>query len=307
MVLSSYCSELFKDKIFPAFCLKLKTADAANTYMLSVNMICDYLKKDYLDITAGEAQKFFDALASGDGTKSGRPLAKTTIMTRFSCIRSISSFILTNQELFGIEYTSPFLYLNVQEPAPSVVPDQVLTSEQIDNLLKCTKDNQMYLMISLVLTCGLAVKELITMKQSQLVLDEKDRLCIAFAKNNGTDYRYVKVPDSLKEPLLLHADSMRPFTDLVFTNKQGRPYSMRVLQLHVKELMNEAGMSGWTLQDLRQTASFYMLSGGASLSQTATQLGISERWMYRFNRVVEEMDVQAGDYNRIQIRERKAE
>lgn len=307
MVLSDYCSELFKNKIFPAFCLKLKTADAASTYMLSVNMICDYLKKDYLDIAAAEAQDFFDALASGEGTKSGRPIAKNTIMMRFSCIRSISSFILANQDLFGIEYTSPFLYLNVTEPAQAISPDQVLTSEQIDNLLKCAKDNQMYLMISLVLTCGLAVKELITLKQSQLVLDEKNRLSISFLKDNGTDYRYIKVPESLKEPLLLHADSMRPFSDLVFTNKYGKPYSMRVIQLHVKELMEEAGMSGWTLQDLRKTASFYMLSGGASLSQTATQLGISERWMYRFNRVVEEMDVQAGDYNMIQIRGRKAD
>lgn len=305
MELSTYCSDLFKNKIFPSFQFRLKSADSSNGYVKSINLLCDYCKMDFLAVDETEAQKFFSCLYTGDAAKSGKPLSVKSVRIHYSRIRSLSAYVQEKSELFDIEYRSPFLFLDVKEPPQDISQEQILTSGEIDNLLSAAKDIQMYLMLSLVLTCGLSVSELITMKPSQLVLDEKNRLSISFLKKDGSVYRHVKVPESIKEPLLLHADSVRMFSNTVFTNRQGKPYTERTLQLHVKKLMDDAGLSGWTLRDLRNTASFYMLSGGASRSQTAAQLGICERWMYRFNKVVEEMDVQASDYSLIQIRGKK--
>lgn len=307
MDLSIYCSDLFKNKIFPSFQCRLKTAATASHYTASVNMLCDYLKKDFLDIDKEEAQLFFNLLCSGEASKSGRPLSPKSVNIHYARIRALSVFVQENHELYGIDYVSPFLFLTIYEPAPDITQEQILTSEEIDNLLKAAKDLQMYLILSLVLTCGLSVKEITGLKPHQLVLDVENRLSISFLQAAGSKYRYIKVPESLKEPLLLHADSVRAYSSTVFSNSRGTPFSERTLELRVKKVMEDAGLSGWTMRDLRNTAAFYMLSGGASLSQTATQLGICERWMYRFNKVVEEMDVQASDYSMIQIRGRRAE
>ena len=268
-------------------------------------MLCDYCKADFLAITAEGAQEFFTKLYTGESSKSGKKLSVASVKIHHARIRSLSAYIQTEQDKFGIEYTSPFLFLDVKEPALQIGEGDVLTSSEIDRLLAAAKDIQMYLILALTITCGLSVKEIVLLKPQQLRLDESNRLSICFSKANG-DIRYVKVPESLQEVLLLHANC-RVGAETVFYNKQNKPYSNRVLEIHIKKVMKDAGLSGWTLRDLRNTASFYMLSGGASKAATALQLGISERWMYRYGRVVPELDTQASDFNMIQIRKRETE
>lgn len=306
---TSYLCEQFKTKIFPAFALKqLKKPSTVESYIYSVNAVCDYCKKDFLALEKRELQEYFDLLQSGQiKNKQGKTFSHKSVYLRFSSLRALSSYIQTNAELFGISYSSPFLFLELKEPSADITSGQILTSGDMEELLRAaSSDPQMYLILSLVLTCGFSTSELISMKPNQLVLDADGRLSVSFVKRNN-EIRYVKVPESLKERLLIFAEPSVEENTEIFHNKKGGAYTKVILDRNVQRVMEKAGLSGWTLRDLRNTASFYMLSGGASLSQTATQLGISERWMYRYNKVVEEMDVQASDYNLIQIRGRITE
>lgn len=294
-------SQLFENKILPAYLKRFKSETAVATNRRAIVELCDYCKKDFLAITEAETKEYLDLLLSGKGSKSGRPLKRKTVYLKYACIRSCGSYIQANQEQYGIEYSSPFMYIEFPEPAKDITTEHVLTFSEVDVLLSTIQDKQMYLMVSLVITCGLSVKEIIELKPTQLILDDKLQLFISL-KDKKKVFRYILVPDTIKEALLEHAEAVKGKDEKVFVNKHGKPLTRRVLELHVQDQMNEAGLSGWTMRDLRNTASFYMLQGGASKTQAAAQLGICERWMLRFQQAVEEMDVQAGEYNCIQIR-----
>ena len=306
--LNSFVSDQFKNKIFPTFALKqLKKSATVESYICSVNAICSHCKKDFLDLEKSEIQEYFNLLQTGKlKTNTGRNFSYKTVYMRFSSLRALSSYIQLNAELFELTYSSPFFSVELKEPSVDISKEQVLSSDNIDVLLRTAgSDPQMYLILSMVLLCGFSTSELISMKASQLVLDGEGRLSVSFVKRNN-DLRYVKIPESIKERLLLHAEPAVEENREIFLNKQGKVFTKRVLDYTVRSVLEKAGLSGWTLSDLRTTASFYMLSGGASRALVAEQLGISERWMYRYNKVVEEMNVQASDYNLIQIRDRRA-
>lgn len=305
--LNSYLSDQFKNKIFPAFALKqLKKSSTVESYVWAVNSVCAYCKKDFMALEKSELQDYFNLLLNGKiKTGTGRTYSYKSVYTQFSSLRALSSYIQLNAELFDVAYSSPFVSVDLKEPSADITAEQILSADNIDTLLQAAgSDTQMYLILSLVLVCGFSTSELISIKPNQLVLDKDGRLSVSFVKRNN-ELRYVKVPDSLKDKLLLHAEPAVRDNREIFLNKQGKAYTRRVLDYTVRAFLDKAGLPGWTLSDLRNTASFYMLSGGASLSQTAEQLGISERWMYRYNKVVEEMNVQASDYSLIRIRDRR--
>ena len=297
--LSLYCSGLFSEKIFPLFAsTKLKSKQSHDNYIVVINHICEHFEMDFLELSSDEMKLYFDGLNAGTiAAKNKRRFSPATIYDRYAKARAVSNFILLNQEDFHITYESPFAEPILKENSPYLKMEDVLALQECEKLLSCTKDVQLYLIFSLALRCGLSEHEIITLGPQNLILDGNNQLFIPSRRRKSDEPRHVKVPDELKEQLLNHAWNIPLTCPTVFYNRYGEPFKPCALQRKVKRHMAAAGFPGWTLQDLRNTASAHMLSGGASASSVAHQLNISERWMFRYEHVVNEL--QASDYSKI--------
>lgn len=303
---ASHCSEKFNRVLFPYFAKQLKTAAAKEKYLYAIDSLCEYVGKDFLLVDGNEALSYYRKLLSGEIRRKDtrkeadlqtqpRPLSKKTVYMRFACVRSFATYLQANQELLGITYDSPFTFMQLEGVRPSelVKPSAVPLKSELDSLFSAITDRQMYLIVALVVKCGLPVKQLITLAPRNIVLDKKDQLAIRFTRGHAE--RVIKVPEELAVELLSFAEN-NARQEYLFSNSYGKPLTERTLQLRFKKLSEDAGLSGWTLQDLRNTAACYMLGSGFTKNEVAKHLGVQERWMYRYDRVVEELERQPSDY-----------
>lgn len=281
--------------LWELFSRSLKKSKTRYEYMLAINMICEYCNCDFLLITYEMADRFFHFLVKE------RHLGIKSISSRLSYYRSIGSFITENKTLIDLNnYTNPFDAILADSYSEYLTPESIPTLKELDHLFVCSKNNDMlYLILALILRCGLAASEICPLTAESFQMDSFERMYISIKKPSQS--RIVKVPDDVKILVLSYCENHGYHSGPVFFNKRGKPMQYHALYDLIRDAMQNAGLS-YTMQDIRNASIAHMLHGMADPNDVAAYVGISERWLFRYRDVLNTLDKAPCDYQCFQLK-----
>lgn len=276
----------------------LKLPRTQRDYFTNVCSICDFLKKDYLHISYSDAQYYFDHLSQA------QKLKVSSLNAKLASLRSISSYILKNKDAITVDatFTNVFSKVNIAAQDNYVNKESIPSTKEIGLILDSVRTNDMlFLILSLIIKCSLTVSQICNLKPSQIALDGANRGCIAFT--NGKKTRFVKLPVDIMDLLVSYTNSYG-VNNFLFYNKHKKPLRPRTLESLFQLYLTKSGIKkAFTLQDIRNASIIYMLQGGASQSAVADYVGVSGRWMFRYNQVIDELNNAPCDYLNFNIKQ----
>ncbi len=304
-VMSEYISELFLSEVYPYIESKFRNNTSKSNYRIALNHICDFCKKDFIDLTESDVGRYFDAMMSGSlRSNKDRPFTKSAVSVRLACLRSIANSLESSEGLYPIplDYSSPFKRITIAD-TPDIKLGRVPTVEDIDRILK-TADEQMRVMTLLAYRCCLTVSELMELEITQFAEDKKGRLFIHFTPAVAPE-RDVKIPDDIRPDITRYLDRIGPNAKYVFVNKRGNPFIENTLNNTYKKTVILAHTSSrWTLQDIRNAGISHILYSGAEPEKVANFLGVLPKWIKRYDKVVEGLDLQPNELSVVKVMRR---
>lgn len=287
---NTYLSEYFIDTVWLGYERTLKRKKTRDNYFTAVCSLCDFAKQDFTEITAAQAAAYFQMRKS----KEPRPTEKT-MHTWLSAYRGLGRYIedyCKNIPAYET-YRSPFERLYLDEYTDQIHASELPTEKELDQILQTAKNmddgGQMYLIMLLATKCAMTAGEIRSLTPQKIQQDAGGRVFVVFKEKHGSN-RIVKLPDTVKNYLVLNQETFKN-REALFLNKNGTPLSERSLQIYVKKLVEHAGIAHpVTLQDIRNLTIAKMLACGATEEETATYVGIEQRWMYRYSMLLPELD-----------------
>lgn len=301
-VMDDFFSPLFENEIWPMFAKTLNTPKSKSDYYAILKDICHYLKKDFLSLGEADAQSYFNHLLML--RNSGKQSLKT-IRVKLARLKSVSNFVLRHSYLFELQQSylhNPFQKVSLPQGEEFLTAKNVPDIDDLNTILhKAESDPQLYLILSLMIRCALSAGEICILKYEDFVQDQNGNVGIEYCFRNTK--RYVKLPsDVLTMIQEFIGDSEVAQSAYLFHNKRGNPLRIRDLErLYLKYVPSEESPH-FTLSDIRNGSTAYMLLCGAAPAEVARYIGIAPEWMRRFDKVIPELYVAAVDYTNIQVR-----
>ena len=149
---------------------------------------------------------------------------------------------------------------------------EVLTRNEVIQLLSGISNKKHRLMIALMYSSGLRVSEVINLKIHSVLLERK-KLHVKQAKNNKD--RIVVLSESLLSPLQEIIKSRDP-KEYLFINQSGKKYSVRTLQALFKSALKKSNLNRIaSCHSLRHSFATTLLENGTDIRVIQAQLGHS--------------------------------
>ena len=159
---------------------------------------------------------------------------------------------------------------------------EVLTVEEIDRMIDCidmskAEGQRNRAIIETLYGCGLRVSELVTLKLSQLYVDER----YLVIQGKGNKQRIVPISPVAIEQIALYLEqtrsrqvAQRGNEDILFLNRRGAMLTRQMIFLIVKQLCELAGIRKViSPHTLRHSFATHLLEGGANLRAIEQMLG----------------------------------
>lgn len=244
----------------------------------AVRVLCDYLKKDFLDIDGTDASHFFDYMAS---RASQGTLKSTTINSRKSIYNKLSVFL--HEQYPEIEFTNPFVLIRPLSHKACIKPSKIPTLAEIDAILEASKEEPMYyLILSLAFRAALTATNIISLRQDNIQKTDTG-LCIHYAGTGIKGDQIISLPDDIATLLSNYIAGMTYIDTAghLFYNKYHNPLTLRNLDKAVEKFVSRSKIGGkYTLQDLRSRAILDMLNAtletDGNVNEVAAYTGIRD-------------------------------
>lgn len=271
---SDYFSEEFIE-LFTVYTNSIANERTAAETWGAVRVLCDYLKKDFLDIDEKDSTHFFDYMAS---RASQGTLKCTTINSRKSIYNRLCIFLNENYPELG--FGNPFAQIRPLTYRAGIKPSKIPSLSEIDAVLEASKSEPMYyLILSLAFRAALTATNIISLRQDNIQKTDKG-LCIHFT---GKHDQIIPLPNDIT---ILLSDYMASMTYMdkeghLFYNKYNNPLTLRNLDKAVEKYIARSGIEKkYTLQDLRSRAILDMLHATleheGDVKNVASYVGIRE-------------------------------
>lgn len=304
MEVEVYLSELFKNVIWPDYSKapnkntnKVKDERTLKDYLRNVHYICARFGKDFIDIQAEEARSYFEELSE---QKKYKVKSLTAILVS---LRNLSGYIAEHKEKYALlNYRNVFITVPTPQYDTYVRESDLPTDDDIEQIMKACEDDMMQAVIfKFINLMGLSASEICCLSQGQIKIDGAGRYYIDFSIKSRS--RFVKIHEDALDSFLKYyipntnPDVLARDSTPLFINKRGNRIQVRNLEMYLAAAVKRAGINKHiTLQDLRNAATVKMLANGAPADSVAEYTGISDRWIYRYNRVLHELDNAPCDY-----------
>ncbi|WP_076543277.1 site-specific integrase [Shewanella sp. UCD-KL21] len=249
-------TQLFHDEIS----LRRYSERTRNSYLYAINQLENYLEQQ------GEAA--IDSVSDGQLTAYFRylnldkRLSRATIKLQLNGIHFYFEHILKRQ--FSI---------NVCLPRPSQKLPQVLTQQDIGQLLQHCPNQKYRTMIALCYGCGLRVSEVVRVKVSDI---DGQRQLLKVSQGKGAKDRLVIISPSLLNLLRQYWQHYRPQDWLFGVKYHDNLYPIHQSSLR-KVLKKSAALAGivkaCSPHSLRHAYATHQLQAGMPLNQLQQQLG----------------------------------
>ncbi|MGP1465214.1 MAG: site-specific tyrosine recombinase XerD [Prevotella koreensis] len=254
--------------------LRLQRGFSPNTleaYQRDVKKLTDYLDGEGIrltDVTLEHLQSFAASLHDlGIGAKSQCRI--------LSGVRSFCNFMVRD----GRIEDDPSELL--ESPQTGKHLPEVLSIEEVDMLeaaIDCTKweGQRNRAMIEMLFSCGLRVSELVTLKLSDLYLDER----FIRVLGKGNKERLVPISPRAIDELYMWFDQRNAMKikpgeeDYVFLNRRGAHLTRTMVLIFIKDYARDAGIRKTiSPHTLRHSFATSLLEGGADLRAIQAMLG----------------------------------
>lgn len=297
-LLESESRTLFDTVLFPAYRSHLKSPATRRSCLRLINEFETLCGKPFLLLNSDDGLMYATLLCAR--------VKQSTAFMRLGHIKSIANFCEKNAEMYLSNtsfsgYKSPFAHIRQNLNSSDYIDSfSIPTPKQLNDFLeKCNGETR--LVVSLIIKCGLLPKHVRALSLKQIIRLNDERYYIRLI-DKGNE-RYVLIPDDMCEILFDYCTKHSPsFEGTVLKNKKGHCLSERTLEYRYKNEALKYGFS-FTMQDLRNAAAAYMLSGGASRESVANLLGISQKWNARFDLAQDRIaSFDANDYSLISIK-----
>lgn len=176
----------------------------------------------------------------------------------------------------------------VDPPSVKRQSPTTLGIEQVKHLLATIKDDRMYPILALAVSCGLREGEVLGVHYEDIDWNSNTiHICHAVQYLIGkglnitepkTDKarRTISVPDFVMEALKDNCDSQNINQGLIFKTSNGTPYSPRNLIRYFKQALEKSELPEIRFHDLRHTAATLLLSAGIHPKVVQEMLGHSQ-------------------------------
>ena len=199
----------------------------------------------------------------------------SSVARKIVSIKSFHSFLEEN-------YNIPDISLKINSPKFYRRLPEILSIEEVDNLLDIKTDNAFdyrnKAMLELMYSSGLRVSELVSLKLSNIDLENKIVRCIG----KGNKERIVPIGDYALDYLKKYIDEYRPelkkgyYTDSLFLNNHGKEITRQGFFLIIKKIAKEKKIEkNITPHMLRHSFATHLLNNGADLRTIQEMLGHS--------------------------------
>lgn len=283
---------IVNEQIWNDFAQNLKSEQSRKEYRHAVEEITNYLGKPFLEITALDSQSYFNQLQTTN-------MKRSTILVRQAKLRSFSNFLLKNTAIYHLDYTfNPFIRINfLPEQQKYIEPKHVPSIEEMNDLLsRSTRNIEIFLILSLIIKCGLSVSELSRIQMQDFYLDQNNFPYLKVHARRKD--RNIKITEDLVDILNDYFHYAKP-TEYLFENRNGNQLRIRDFERHFQKAFPD---SSYTLSDIRNGSISSMLSQGIPEKVVAEYLGIRPNWLRRYEKEIPELGLQAIELNHIVIR-----
>lgn len=188
--------------------------------------------------------------------------------------------------------------LKIKEGPMAVSPQaevHILSLKELNLLFVYSLKDMHGLILRLIYSLGLRVKEAIDLKVNDIDLE---RRTIGLNRSGSSLGRYLRLPGQLIPSLESFIADRKP-EDYIFSlrrdsaNSSRRPISPRTIQLYLNRLCQRIGIKTITPQTLRDNYAIYMLRRGVASKVIMRQMGLaSSSSVQRYARYISETDLE---------------
>jgi integrase/recombinase XerD len=159
----------------------------------------------------------------------------------------------------------------IHRPRREKVLPNVLSKEEVKQLLNSTINLKHRLMLSVIYACGMRRSELLNLKPADIL---SDRGLIHIRQSKGKKDRVVPLSPKLLEQLRDYYRIYRPQVWIFEGDVPGHPYGARSIQLVLKRALDRSGIKKpVTLHWLRHSYATHLLESGTDLRYIQELLG----------------------------------
>lgn len=252
-------------RLFETFQVRQKSATIL-AYAAEISSVCSFFSCDFLALTPDMCEAYLTYL---NGKVESGELKTSTVTKKFHQLSSFARFV----SLQGIGFLNPFAGLFVEEAKEEIPPASIVSFDALDaviGVLLEKRDYPTYFAVLMSLKLMLRISEFRLLKFHSFVFDESTSSCVVRVQSESGDVRYVKVPDDLYRLI----ESFHTTRDEFIMSRTGlKPENSRWLQRHLKEACEEAGVSSFNYQDLRNTGIYTAGRNGIFVGDLQEQLG----------------------------------
>lgn len=185
----------------------------------------------------------------------------------FSHIKnSVMAVKLYSEIIFNQKLNSDFLHGYRKERK---LPD-VLSIEEIKQVIDCIENLKHKTIISLIYSCGLRISECVNIKISDI---DSKRMMIKIAESKGNKDRYVPISNKMLLLLREYYKQYRP-KEFLFEGKEQKFYSVRSIQSILKSALAKTKIKkSISVHSLRHSYATHLLEQGTDISIIQKLLG----------------------------------
>lgn len=281
--------------IWDDFKAHFKSDTTIRSYQSDIVEFCDYVEKKFVDIKRSDVQNYFDWLMSRVEQQELKP---ATMAKKFRECHSMAEYICENREKYNLEEGfEDFFYPYLTRVAKQEKLAKSIPVEEIDKLLEVSQQNQAaYVILILLYRIGLSSTEIIEIK-SEDIEQYSDGYYVWIKSRSEACY----LPDDVVE-ILVDYLCQREVNEYLFCNRAGRKLNTMYISRLMKKYTSLAGIPSYSAETLRNSCGFTMYAYGAKDKQVASQLGITQMQIKRYDDVRYKDNIQKQAQNLVKIR-----
>ena len=271
---SEYCSAEF-NKYLENYGYAVRKPRTFEEYVNHINLLCNYLCMDFLDIDSSDAMQYYSYMMSRFHAGT---LSRKTICARISCYKSVASYI--NEVKDG--YQNPFIALRRPEKSDDTLnPKRIPTLSELDEFMSVVKEDPMFFLIyALATRVGLSASSILRIKITDIIKEDygdgKSITFIRFPGSGHNEDRFVALPKDVAEILGRYLSIVVPVDGKIFLNRHNHPMTLKNLDTATTKFFVAAGIKNkYTMKDLRSRAILELAKAGADLESIRDYTGLS--------------------------------
>lgn len=282
----AYYSEVFSD-ILADYLSQVRNSRTAYEYEGYVMLLCNYCKKDFLDIREEDARSFFNYMESKreNGSLSGK-----TICVRLSCYRAITRYIQKEYEDLALH--NAFASIKRPNVSDEICKINIPSMEELDLVLSAAKAEPVYYCIlALATRLALSATNIIKLTTHNIqVIDNRVVLQISQESKRKEEF-FVRLPEDVAMILSDYMDTLSEeqldAAGHLFYNRHGHPMTLKNLDDGITRIIKRSGLiKKYTMKDFRTRAVLEYANAGATEHEIVDHTGLGELRIRSFYRAV---------------------